>query len=193
MCCTFQIFRHLHNHKLHLQQPSDFYPEGKHVMNPILYIHGSVHRNSVLIISNKMQQYTGIYLLQSHSTCFGCPSYPSSGVHKNCNCSSWYRYCSICARNFLQRGQIWPRCRNVVAVPEAAVTVFYELLMMGAMDTRNMYGRFAVNKYLYTVASCWILLVHLMNPYKGSKYSQYFIDATDRQAESILPYSPTQA
>ena len=29
-----------------------------------------------------MQQYAGIYLLQNHSTCFGCPSHQSSGVHK---------------------------------------------------------------------------------------------------------------
>jgi len=28
-----------------------------------------------------MQQYAAIYLLQIHSTYFGCPSYPSSGVH----------------------------------------------------------------------------------------------------------------
>jgi hypothetical protein len=27
------------------------------------YIHGSVHHNSILIRSNKMQQYAGIYLL----------------------------------------------------------------------------------------------------------------------------------
>ena len=45
-------------------------------------IHGSVHRNSMLIRYNKMQQYAGIYLLQNHSTCFGCPSHPSSGVRK---------------------------------------------------------------------------------------------------------------
>jgi len=25
---------------------------------------------------------TGIYLLQIYSTCFGCPSHPTSGVHK---------------------------------------------------------------------------------------------------------------
>ena len=31
---------------------------------------------------DKMQQYGGIYLLQIYSTCFGCPSHPSSGVHK---------------------------------------------------------------------------------------------------------------
>jgi len=45
-------------------------------------IHGSVHRNSILISSNKMQQYACIYLLQTHSTCFGCPSHLPSGVHK---------------------------------------------------------------------------------------------------------------
>jgi hypothetical protein len=28
------------------------------------------------------------------------------------------------------------------------------------MDTRNMYSDFAVNKYLHTVASCWILLTY---------------------------------
>jgi len=46
------------------------------------YIRGSVHRNSTLKRSKNMQQYAGIYLMQNHSTCFGCPSYPSSEVHK---------------------------------------------------------------------------------------------------------------
>ena len=41
-----------------------------------------MHRDSVLIRSNKMQQYAGIYLLQVYSTCFGRPSHPSSGVQK---------------------------------------------------------------------------------------------------------------
>ena len=54
----------------------------------VLYIHSSVHRNSILIRSNKMQQYAGIYLLQNHSTCFGCPSHPSSGVHKTVTAAS---------------------------------------------------------------------------------------------------------
>ena len=51
-------------------------------------IHGSVHRNSILIRSNEMQQYAGIYLLQNYCTCFGCPSYPSSGVHKTVTAAS---------------------------------------------------------------------------------------------------------
>jgi len=29
-----------------------------------------------------MLQYAGVYLLQNYSTCFGCLSHPSSGVHK---------------------------------------------------------------------------------------------------------------
>ena len=32
--------------------------------------------------------------------------------------------------------------------------------MMCAMDARNMLSELAVNKYLHTVASCWILLIH---------------------------------
>ena len=52
------------------------------------YIHGSVHSNSILIRSNKMQQCAGIYLLQNHSTCFGFPPHPSSGVHKTVTATS---------------------------------------------------------------------------------------------------------
>ena len=48
----------------------------------LFYIHGSVHRNYILLISKKVQQYAGIYLLQNYSTCFGCSSQPSSGVPK---------------------------------------------------------------------------------------------------------------
>ena len=46
------------------------------------YIRGSVHRNSRLKKSNEMQQYADIYLLLNYSTCFRCPSRPSSGAHK---------------------------------------------------------------------------------------------------------------
>ena len=33
--------------------------------------------------------------------------------------------------------------------------------MMGALDTRNMYSNFAINKHLHTVASRCILLIHV--------------------------------
>ena len=47
-----------------------------------LHICSSVHRNCSSKKSNKMQQYADIYLLLNYSACFGCPSRPSSGVHK---------------------------------------------------------------------------------------------------------------
>ena len=48
----------------------------------------STYATSILIRSNKMQQYAGIYLLQNHSTYFGCPSNPPSGVHKTITAAS---------------------------------------------------------------------------------------------------------
>ena len=42
----------------------------------------------ILIRSNKMQQYAGVYLLQIYSTCFGRLSHPSSGVHKTVTAAS---------------------------------------------------------------------------------------------------------
>ena len=63
--------------------------ESRHyVVLLIIYIHGSIHRNSILIRSNKMQQYAGIYLLQNPSTCFGRPLHPSSGLHKTVTAAS---------------------------------------------------------------------------------------------------------
>ena len=52
-----------------------------HKTHFVFYIHDSLRRDSILIRSNKMQQYAGIYLLQIHSTLFGRPSHPSSGEH----------------------------------------------------------------------------------------------------------------
>jgi len=51
-------------------------------------IHGFVHRISILIRSTEMQQCAGIYLLQNYSTCFGCLSHPSSGVHETVTAAS---------------------------------------------------------------------------------------------------------
>jgi len=55
-------------------------------------IHGSVHRDSILIRSNEIQQYAGLYLLQNYSTCFGCLSHPSSGVHQTVTATSGTRH-----------------------------------------------------------------------------------------------------
>ena len=67
------------------------------------YVHGSVHCNSILIRPNEMQQYAGIYLLQNHSTCFGCLLHPSSGVHQTVTAAFGTGH-SVRATNFSQRG-----------------------------------------------------------------------------------------
>ena len=48
----------------------------------IIYICSSVHLNSRLKKSNKIQLYTDIYLLLNYSTCFVGLTRPSSGVYK---------------------------------------------------------------------------------------------------------------
>jgi len=72
-----------------------------------------------------MQQYADIYLLLNKSTCFGRPSRPSSGVHKTVVAASGTDNI-IWEASFLERN-LWSRLRN-----------FCVLLMMGAMDARNM-------------------------------------------------------
>ena len=66
------------------------------------YIPGSVHRNSRLKKSNKMQQYADIYLPLNYSTCFGRPSCPSSGVHKTVVAASGTGH-TIWGASFLKR------------------------------------------------------------------------------------------
>ena len=65
-----------------------------------------------------MQQFAGIYLLQNYSTCFGCPSHPSSGVSKTVTAASGTGHITYLSNNrrLLLRYVICP-------VPEAAVTV----------------------------------------------------------------------
>ena len=62
----------------------------------------------ILIRSNEMQQYAGVYLLQNHTTCFGCLSHPSSGVHQTVTAASGTGH-SVRVTTFRQRGLIRPR------------------------------------------------------------------------------------
>ena len=64
-----------------------------------------MHRDSILIRSNKMQQYAGTYLLQVYSMCLGLPSRPSSGVQKTVTAASGTGH-SNCATTFLRRDLI---------------------------------------------------------------------------------------
>ena len=87
-----------------------------------------------------MQQYAGIYLRQTHSTCFGWTSHPSSGLHKTVTAASGTGH-SISATTFLQRrlshagGRLLLRYYDLY---QRLQLQFYVLVMMGAMGTRNM-------------------------------------------------------
>jgi len=70
-----------------------------------VHIHCSVHRNSMLIESNKTQHYAHIYLLLNYSTCFGRPSRPSSGVHKTVVAASGTDH-TVWGASFLKRDRI---------------------------------------------------------------------------------------
>ena len=109
-----------------------------------------------------MQQYAGIYLLQNHSTCFGCLSHPLSGVHKMVTADSGTGHSNNTATTFLQRGHGHVGGRSLFRYYDLYRRLqlqIYVLLIMGAMDIRNILSDFAVNKYLHTVASFWILLI----------------------------------
>ena len=54
-----------------------------------------------------MQQYAGVYLPQNYSTCFGCLSHPSPGVHKTVIAASGTGH-SVGATTFRQRKVVAP-------------------------------------------------------------------------------------
>jgi len=116
---------------------------------------------------NKMQLYGNIYLLLNYSTCFGRPSHPSSGVHKTAVAASGTEHnflgskllqvkklasqiVMICTRS---GWSLWYKSqlsgKQASSSEEACFPdsydlyqrlqlQFYELLMMGAIDARNM-------------------------------------------------------
>ena len=93
----------------------------------------------ILIRSNKIQQYSRIYILQNYSTCFWCPSHPSSGVHKTVTAASGTGYC-IRATTFRQRGTMLPaggQQHRGCIIPQA-VTHSLVFLKMGKIIARNM-------------------------------------------------------
>ena len=117
-----------------------------------------------------MQQYAGIYLLQNHCTYFGCASHSSSGVYKTVTAASGTGHSNNIATIFLQRGQLatleYGCCSHTMTNTRSCSYNFFILLMMGAMDTRNVQSDFAVNKYLHTATYCWIFLVQIYDARK---------------------------
>ena len=116
---------------------------------------------------NKIQQDARVckylFTAKSVSTCFGCPSHPSSRDHKTVTAASGTGH-SIWATTFLQRGLIRPRWRKFLAqklwpVPESSVTVLCSPDDGCDGHPKHVETDFAVNKYLHTLASFWILLI----------------------------------
>ena len=107
---------------------------------------------------NKFQQDATVcrylFTAKSVSTYFGCPSHPSSGEHKTVTAASGTGH-SVWATTFCQRGRIIirPRWRK------AAVRVLYSADDGCDGHPKRVESDFAVNKYLHTVASFWILLM----------------------------------
>ena len=71
---------------------------------------------------------------------FRVSQHPSSGVLKTVTAASGTGH-NIGTATSLQRGQIWPRWREVAVRLRLQ---FLVVLMMGAVDTRNMLNDFAV-------------------------------------------------
>jgi len=68
----------------------------------------------LIIVQRDATQSSLFVILQVHSTCLGCQPYPSSGVHKTVTTASGTGHI-FCAATSLQRGQAWPRWREVAA------------------------------------------------------------------------------
>jgi len=89
-----------------------------------------------------MQQYGGIYLLQNYSTYFGCPSHPSSGIHKIVTAASGTGHIRYQCNSL---PPTWPLdhiggrlLHRYYDLYQKLHLEFYVFLMMGAMDTRSM-------------------------------------------------------
>ena len=68
----------------------------------------------LIIVQRDATQSCLFIILQVHSTCFVCQPHPSLGVHKTVTTASGTGHI-FCAATSLQRGQAWPRWREVAA------------------------------------------------------------------------------
>ena len=79
-----------------------------------------------------------LFTANSPSTCFGCPSHPSSGVHKTVTAASGTGHSNSLPPTWLI-GHVGGRLLlRYYDMHKRLQLQFNVLLMMGAMDTRNM-------------------------------------------------------
>jgi len=123
LTCTLPHFYQLSNTELHSNRKINVESTNRNSLVPVRKVplvlprHHRCSRSSdfyenpfhsILIRSNEMLQYAGIYLLQNYSTCFGCPSHPSSGVHKIITAASGTGHITYLGNNL---PPAWPRPR----------------------------------------------------------------------------------
>ena len=97
-----------------------------HVLKPLLYLLIFVNLSYIrLIIAQRDATQNSLFIiLQVHSTCFGCLTHPSSGVHRTVTTASGTGHI-FCAAASFQRGQasLATLEGGSCTVPEAIVTV----------------------------------------------------------------------
>ena len=92
----------------------------------------------VIVVQRSATQSSLCIILQVHSTRFGCQKHISSGVHKTVTTASGTGHV-FCAPTSLQRGQA-----SLATLEYGRLQLqFCVLLMMGVVDTRNIYSELA--------------------------------------------------
>ena len=130
-----------------------------------------MQRDSILIRSNEMQQYSGVYLLQNYSTCFGCLSHPSSWVHQTVTAASGTGHIT-CQSNNLPPA--WPQAtladlNSVLSVDEDNLMLCIDLVICkSSLGPPNLGFRtlpvFMRIRLLWVVTPCWMLIDVVLYP-----------------------------
>jgi len=102
---------------------SNIKPISSRLLAHEFYVYGSVHRWSIFIIVQRDATQSSLFIiLQVHSTCFGCQSYPSSRAHKTVTTASPVLVIFLCS----YFPPMWPSLATLEVrscTPEAVVTV----------------------------------------------------------------------
>jgi hypothetical protein len=127
------------------------------------YVYGSAHRWSILIIVQwDATQSSPFIILQVHSTCFGCQTHPSSGVHKTVTTASGTGHI-FCAVSSNMSKLVWPRWREIAAqkiwpVSEAVVTVLCTPEEGCDWNPKRVQWTCRIINWLLCVASRWTII-----------------------------------
>jgi len=136
------------------------------------YVYGSVHRWTILITVQRDATQSSLFIiLQVHYTCFGCQPHPSSGVHKTVTTAFGTGHI-FCAATSLQRGQAWPRWREVAAQKHITSTggCSYSFVYSGCgWHPKHVEWTCRIINRLLCVASRWAVINIITGDYQSIK------------------------